>query len=149
MASAKDHRLRRISPHGDARGTSAKRQGGPDPPETKVGVLFSIEPRRLSARVNVRYGPNGDPLRSGSTYAGRYPGLEFSLLAGHDAKRIVMNDAEGLRRRAENLRALAKKAREDRYIQLANYISDKADQLFEEARVREFDESTLVDKIAI
>ena len=48
-----------------------------------------------------------------------------------------MNDAEGLRRRAENLRALAKKAREDRYIQLADYISDKADQLFEEARVRE------------
>ena len=40
MASAKDHRLRRISPHGDARGTSAKRQGGPDPPETKVGVSF-------------------------------------------------------------------------------------------------------------
>jgi hypothetical protein len=75
--------------------------------------------------------------------------LEFSLLAGHDAKRIVMNDAEGLRRRAENLRALAKKAREDRYIQLADYISDKADQLFEEARVREFDDSTLVDKIAI
>jgi hypothetical protein len=58
-------------------------------------------------------------------------------LAGHEAKRIEMNDAEGLRRRAENLRALAKKAREDRYIQLADYISDKADQLFEEARVRE------------
>ena len=58
-------------------------------------------------------------------------------MAGHEAKRIEMNDAEGLRRRAENLRALAKKAREDRYILLADYISDKADQLFEEARVRE------------
>ena len=34
---------RRRSPHGDARWTSAKRQGGPDPPETKVGVFFSIE----------------------------------------------------------------------------------------------------------
>ena len=31
------------------------------------------------------------------------------LLAGHEAKRMVMDDAEGLRRRAENLRALAKK----------------------------------------
>ena len=58
-------------------------------------------------------------------------------LAGHEANRIVMSDAEGLRRRAESLRALAKKAREDRYIQLADYISDKADQLFEEARLRE------------
>jgi hypothetical protein len=28
------------SPRGDARWTSAKRQGGPDPPETKVGVSF-------------------------------------------------------------------------------------------------------------
>jgi hypothetical protein len=58
-------------------------------------------------------------------------------LAGHEATRLEMNDAEGLRRRAENLRALAKKARDDRYIQLADYISDKADQLFEEARIRE------------
>ena len=58
-------------------------------------------------------------------------------MAAHEAKRTEMNDAEGLRRRAENLRALAKKAREDSYIQLAEYISDKADQLFEEARVRE------------
>jgi hypothetical protein len=39
----------------------------------------------------------------------------LSLLAGHEAKRIVMNDAEGLRRRAETLRALAKKARDDNY----------------------------------
>jgi hypothetical protein len=36
----KGRRLRRLSPHGDARWTSAKRQGGPDPPETKVGVSF-------------------------------------------------------------------------------------------------------------
>jgi hypothetical protein len=36
----KGRRRRRLSPHGDARWTSAKRQGGPDPPETKVGVSF-------------------------------------------------------------------------------------------------------------
>ena len=36
----KGRRLRRLSPHGDARWTSAKRQGGHDPPETKVGVSF-------------------------------------------------------------------------------------------------------------
>ena len=36
----KGRRLRRLSPHGDARWTSAKRQGGPAPPETKVGVSF-------------------------------------------------------------------------------------------------------------
>ena len=70
-----------------------------------------------------------------------YPSSELSLLAGHEAKRIVMNDAEGLRRRAENLRALAKKARDDHYIQLADYIRDKADQLFEEARIRELEPS--------
>jgi hypothetical protein len=61
------------------------------------------------------------------------------ILAGHEAKWIVMNDAEGLRRRAENLHALAKKARNDNYTQLADYILDRADQLFEEARIREFD----------
>jgi hypothetical protein len=63
--------------------------------------------------------------------------LGVVALAGHEAKRIVMDDAEGLRRRAENLRALAKKARDDRYTQLADYISAKADRLFEEARARE------------
>ena len=47
-----------------------------------------------------------------------------------------MDDAEGLRRRAENLRALAKKARDDNYTQLADYILDKANQLFEEVRIR-------------
>jgi hypothetical protein len=62
-------------------------------------------------------------------------------LAGHDAKRIVMDDAEGLRRRAANLRALAKKARDDHYIQLADYISHRADQLFEAARIRELEPS--------
>ena len=58
------------------------------------------------------------------------------LLAGHEAKRMVMDDAEGLRRRAENLRALAKKARDDNYTQLADYILYKANQLFEEVRIR-------------
>jgi hypothetical protein len=70
-----------------------------------------------------------------------YSSSESSLLAGHEAKRIAMNDAEGLRRRAENLCALAKKARDDHYIQLADYIRDKADQLFEEARIRELEPS--------
>jgi len=52
-----------------------------------------------------------------------------------------MDDADGLRRRAENLRALAKKARDDHHIQLADNIRDRADQLFEEARVRELEPS--------
>jgi hypothetical protein len=66
---------------------------------------------------------------------------ESPLLAGHDAKRIVMDDAEGLRRRAENLRALANRARDDHYIQLADYISRRADQLFEAARIRDLEPS--------
>jgi hypothetical protein len=57
-------------------------------------------------------------------------------LAGQEAKRIVMNDAEGLRSRAERLLALAKKARDDSHTQLADYILDRAEQLFEEARIR-------------
>ena len=51
-----------------------------------------------------------------------------------------MDDA-GLRRRAENLRALAKKARDDHYIQLADYIRDRADQLLEKARICEIEPS--------
>jgi hypothetical protein len=79
----------------------------------------------------------GDPLRSGSTYASKidHPSSESTLLAGREAKRIVMNDAEGLRRRAENLLALATKARDDNYTQLAGYILDRADLLFEEVRI--------------
>jgi hypothetical protein len=65
----------------------------------------------------------------------------LSLLAAHEVKRIAMDDADGLRRRAENLRALAKKARDDHHIQLADNIRDRADQLFEEARVRELEPS--------
>jgi hypothetical protein len=53
-----------------------------------------------------------------------------------------MDDAEGLRRRAKNLRALAKKARDDGYTQLADYISAKADRLFEEALVQELEPSS-------
>jgi hypothetical protein len=63
-------------------------------------------------------------------------------LAGHEAKRIEMNDADGLRRRAENLLALAIKARDDNHTQLADYILDRADQLFEEARIRELEPSS-------
>jgi hypothetical protein len=62
---------------------------------------------------------------------------ELLALAGHEAKRIVTNDAEGLRRRAAHLLAMAKKARDDNYTQLADYILDRADQLFEEAKVRD------------
>jgi hypothetical protein len=61
------------------------------------------------------------------------------LLAGHEAKRIVMNDAEGLRCRAAHLLALAKKARDDNYAQLADYIFDRATKLFEEAKIRELE----------
>jgi hypothetical protein len=82
-------------------------------------------------------------------YGEDYSNSGSSPLAGHEAKRIVMDDAKGLRRRAENLRALAKKARDDHYIQLADYIRHKADQLFEEARIRELDDPTPIDKIAI
>ena len=60
-------------------------------------------------------------------------------MAGHESHRIIVSDAKGLRRRAELLLALANKAREDNYTQLADYILDRADQLFEEARIREFD----------
>jgi hypothetical protein len=73
----------------------------------------------------------------------------LSLLPGYEAKRIVMNDAEGLRRRAENLLAMANKARDDNYIQLADHILDRADQLFEEARIRELESSTVIDKLEI
>jgi hypothetical protein len=59
------------------------------------------------------------------------------LLVGREAKRIVMNGAQGF----ENLRALAKKAQDDHHVQLADYIRDRADQLFEEARIRELESS--------
>lgn len=69
-----------------------------------------------------------------------------------------MSDADGLRRRAAHLLALSKKARDDNYTRLADYIFDRAAQLFEEAKIREVDSSslsepdgdpTLIDKIAI
>jgi hypothetical protein len=71
----------------------------------------------------------------------RYPSPELPLLAGHESHRIIVSDAKGLRRRAELLLALANKARDDNYTQLADYILDRADQLFEEARIREFDDT--------
>jgi hypothetical protein len=71
------------------------------------------------------------------------------LLAGREAKRIVLNGVQGLQRRAENLRALAKKAQDDHHVQLADYIRDRADQLFEEARIRELESSTVIDKTEI
>ena len=77
--------------------------------------------------------------------------LGVTLLAGHESKRIIVSDAKGLRRRAEHLLALAKKARDDSYTQLADYILDRADQLFEEVRIRELESSssTPIDKIEI
>ena len=93
------------------------------------------QPRRLRARAK------GDSLRSGSTYQGRIPreipARSCPLLAGHESHRIIVSDAKGLRRRAELLLALANKARDDNYTELADYILDRADQLFEEARIRE------------
>jgi hypothetical protein len=71
-----------------------------------------------------------------------YPSSELSLLAGHEPTRIVMNDAEGLRSRAAHLLAMAKKARDDKYTQLADYILDRTDQLFEEAKIRELESSS-------
>jgi hypothetical protein len=58
MANAKAADLAVSSPHGDARWTSAKRQGGPDPPATKVGVSFlrrlkTMTPKRLAKLPNV------------------------------------------------------------------------------------------------
>jgi hypothetical protein len=50
-----------------------------------------------------------------------------------------MNDADALRRRAAHLLALAKKARDDNYTRLADYIFDRAAQLFEEAKIRELE----------
>jgi hypothetical protein len=71
-----------------------------------------------------------------------YPSSELPLLAGHESTRIIVSDAKGLRRRAELLLALANKARDDNYTQLADYILDRADQLFEEARIRELESSS-------
>jgi hypothetical protein len=79
-------------------------------------------------------------------------------LAGHEAKRVVMNEAEGLRRRAAKLLPLAKQARDDNYTRLADYILDKSAQLFEEAKIRELGSPSLsepdvdlalVDKVPI
>ena len=70
-------------------------------------------------------------------------------MAGQEAKRVVLQDAEGLQRRAENLLALSKKARDDSYTELADFILDEADQLFEEARIRELESSMVIDKIEI
>ena len=64
-------------------------------------------------------------------------------MAGHESHGIIMSEAKDLRRRGENLLALAKKARDDNYTQLADYILDRADQLFEEARIRELEPSSL------
>src|SRR5580700_4167257 len=83
---------------------------------------------------------------------------ELPFLAGHESQRIIVSDAKGLRRRAELLLALANKARDDNYTQLADYILARADQLFEEARIRELEPSSLsapvddpmlIDKVAI
>ena len=48
-----------------------------------------------------------------------------------------MFDRRNLRHRANQLLALAQKARDDDYIKLAEYITDRATQLFEDAIVQE------------
>jgi hypothetical protein len=119
---------------------------------TNPAPKFS-EPGRLSARAGGRQrkesevrlsdpAPGDRPLYALAGFSEQDAAkisLKFSPLAGNEAKQITMNDAESLRRRAENLHALAKKARDDNYTQLADYILDRADQLFEEANIREFD----------
>lgn len=51
--------------------------------------------------------------------------------------RVVRSDAAGLRRRAEHLFMLAKFARDQNYIPLADNITNRAIQLLEEAKIRE------------
>ena len=48
-----------------------------------------------------------------------------------------MFDRRNLRHRANQLLALAQKARDDDYIKLAEYITDRATQLFDEAIIQE------------
>jgi hypothetical protein len=48
-----------------------------------------------------------------------------------------MFDRRNLRHRANQLLALAQKARDDDYIKLAEYITDRATQLFGEAIIQE------------
>ena len=76
----------------------------------------------------------------------KIPSSEYRFLADHESKRITVSAAKGLRRRADHLLALAKKARDDNYAQLADYILDRADQLFEEARIRELKSSSAACK---
>jgi hypothetical protein len=48
-----------------------------------------------------------------------------------------MPDTENLRRRANLLLVLAQKARDDDYVKLAEHITDRATQLFDEAIILE------------
>jgi hypothetical protein len=48
-----------------------------------------------------------------------------------------MPDAENLRHRANQLLVLAQKARDDDYIKLAQDITERATQLFDEAIIKE------------
>ena len=48
-------------------------------------------------------------------------------------QKSLMPDAENLRHRANRLLALAQKARDDNYVTLAEYIAERATQLFDEA----------------
>lgn len=48
-----------------------------------------------------------------------------------------MFDRRNLRHRANQLLALAQKARDDDYFKLAEYITDRATQLFDEAIIQE------------
>jgi hypothetical protein len=48
-----------------------------------------------------------------------------------------MPDSENLRHRANQLLLLAQKARDDEHIKLAEYITDRAAQLFDEAIILE------------
>jgi cob(I)alamin adenosyltransferase len=125
---------RRIRYNGRVNGNKADAEAAADIEGHSEAAKFG-QPRRLSSRGQRRLAAL---IRAGYREMSQ-PGV--LLLAGHEAKRTVMNGAESLRRRAENLHVLAKKARNDNYTQLADYILDRADQLFEEARIREFDDT--------
>ena|ERR1700692_2116769 len=75
-----------------------------------------------------------DPLRFSSTDGSKmledYPSPELPPLAGHESKRIILSDAKGLRRRAEHLLALAKKARDNSYTQSADLHPRQGESTF-------------------
>jgi hypothetical protein len=63
--------------------------------------------------------------------------MDCRLILSAKRLRVIMPDAENLRHRANQLLVLAQKARDDDYIKLAEDITDRATQLFDEAMIKE------------